>query len=665
MCGPRPRLRYNFAKIQATTVAFDQSPSDRIASLFDKQGDIAALVPGYVERWQQREMALRVSSAIGLRQNLIVEAGTGTGKTYAYLAPVLLGSGKTIISTGTRTLQDQLFDKDLPTVRALVRSHARVALLKGRRNYLCPERLDKHLRIGQQHISATIYNQMVQVREWSGRTRTGDLTELIDDDADAAIVPLVTSTADNCLGRACPRVDLCPLYAARARANESEIVVVNHHLLFADLALKDDNISTVLPAADNIVVDEAHRVADIARQFFGQRVGSAQMNELCRDIRAELAILANDDRRLLANTRNLEDKTRNLQAVLTAQRSTGSIKDLLASATVKSPVLALDLALGELLGTLASASDRGRGLAHCYHRAMTLSDRFAFLTDCPDDPDHAHWLELGERGFSLHQAPVSIASEFGARVRSGTTSWIFTSATLSVGDSFTYMRSALGLDDVPAVKFESPFDYPTQVRGLVPGIADRPGTDEHTHALVDICLDLLRVVPGRTFLLFTSYRALGIAASRLAMEGDIPTVVQGSLPRRLLLEKFHRTERCVLLATHSFWEGIDVRGDSLRLLVIDKLPFASPEDPVMRAKIRAMELAGGNGFLDCMVPEAAIALRQGFGRLIRDDNDHGLFILGDTRMLTHRYGQLFFDCLPAIEWLENIDAAYEYLSQLS
>lgn len=636
--------------------------------LLGKGGDFSRLVTGYVEREEQLAMGTDVLGALNAGADLMVEAGTGTGKTFAYLTALLVAGSRAIISTGTKTLQDQLYYKDLPIVSALVGRRVRTALLKGRSNYLCPERLERNLKVMAATTGPRMMDQLMSIRGWYTRTRTGDLTEWLDLERDSNLIPLVTSTADNCLGSDCPRYDECPLYAARERAAEADLVVVNHHLLFADFALQDDNISSLLPQVDAIVIDEAHQIGDVARHFFGTRLSSGQLLELARDIAGEMAMLGGDDASLVRKAQLLEQKTDELNQVFRAFAS----KDFAATLIAERPrqlIHEIDLVLGQLASALESSSGRSKMLAGCATRAVRLADRFALLTELSTEPsetaDHAHWIEHRDRSFTIHLTPVSIAAPFSARVNESSSTWILTSATLTVADRFDYIRASLGLADIETKRYESPFDYKQQTRAWIPPVTARPGTDEHTRSLMEQLMPVLRAVPGRTFLLFTSYRALHLAADFLSSHGEFSFLVQGQSPRAQLLDRFREIENCVLLATHSFWEGVDVRGAGLRCLIIDKLPFASPDDPITKIQVRAIGEAGGNGFTDHMVPQAAITLRQGFGRLIRENKDKGLFILGDTRVATQSYGKLFVQSLPPMTWLDSREEALAFLESIA
>lgn len=609
-------------------------------------------------------MGADVLGAINAGSHLMVEAGTGTGKTFAYLIAILVAGSRAIISTGTKTLQDQLYYKDLPIVSALVGRRVRTALLKGRSNYLCPERLDRNLKVMAASTRPQTMDQLLSIRAWYTRTRTGDLTEWLDLERESNLVPLVTSTVDNCLGGDCPRYDECPLYAARERAAEADLVVVNHHLLFADFALQDDNISSLLPQVDAIVIDEAHQIGDIARHFFGTRLSSGQLMELARDIAGEMAMLGGDDASLIQKAQLLEQKADELNLAFRGHASNDFAATLIAGRP-RQLIHEVDLVLGNLASALEASSGRSKMLDSCATRAVRLADRFALLTEPAETADHAHWIEHRDRGFTIHLTPVSIAAPFSARVNESSSTWIFTSATLTVAERFDYIRTSLGLVDIESKRYESPFDYKQQARAWIPPITARPGTDEHTRSLMEQLMPVLTAVPGRTFLLFTSYRALHLAAEFLSRQGALSFLVQGQSPRAQLLDRFREIENCVLLATHSFWEGVDVRGAGLRCLIIDKLPFASPDDPIIKIQVKAIGEAGGNGFTDHMIPQAAITLRQGFGRLIRENQDKGLFILGDNRVATQSYGKLFVQSLPPMTWLESREEALAFLESIA
>ena len=598
-------------------------------------------------------MAAAVGRAIESVSDLLIEAGTGTGKTLAYLLPLLLSGKRAIISTGTRTLQDQLWSVDLPRLKGIAPVGVRLALLKGRSNYVCPRRLDACL--GEYSADDETRSRLIDIRQWASRTRTGDLGEVTDGEADSRLIPLVTSTADNCQGRACEYFDACPLYRARARALEADLVVVNHHLLFSDLSGEEEAMPSLLPRADVIVMDEAHQAPHVARQFFGRRLGSAELIDLLRDIGSEFQALGSEDVGLAAAARDFESVFRRLSRAWSASADCAGSDDLIEQ---------VDLAFAALATALSLVRERSRIYEHCYQRVVRFADLFALLTESDAPAGYAKWLERQSSGFSLHLAPVSIADEFGERVRAAAQSWILTSATLTVDGSFEHVAAELGLGDVQTMLLESPFDYRGQVKGWLPPLEALPGSREHTSELVECTLPLLHACAGRTFMLFTSYRAMFDAEALLASRG-VACLVQTRAPRSRLLTQFRQTERAVLLATQSFWEGVDVRGTDLRLLVIDKLPFPSPESPIIRARMDHAMVAGSDGFDAIMLPQAITGLRQGFGRLVRSETDRGLFVLGDTRVKTRAYGRRVRASLPDMDWLDSADEAVRAVGSLS
>ncbi|MDA0789692.1 MAG: ATP-dependent DNA helicase [Proteobacteria bacterium] len=619
---------------------------------FGVGGLLAEQLDGFVDRPQQLEMASVVSEAIAGGDNVFVEAGTGTGKTLSYLVPLFLEGKRALVATGTRMLQDQLRFQDLPLMGRLFPGR-RIALLKGRSNYLCPYRLDKHLKVfaGDHGVMTTL----VRLRDWAQRSRVGDLAEagVIED----RVLPLVTSSRDNCLGTQCPRFDACPLYEARARASAADVVVVNHHLLFADLALKEDNVGTLLPEVDVVVVDEAHQVPEIARQFFDASVSSRRFTDLIEDLRAEMALLGNDDADLAHRVTRLELVQARMRDAL--HHHDGHFRDWFCGKG-REVTDAVDFALGELLSALDHASVRSQAMAQGQRRTRQLADDFVLLTEPVALSEYVHWIDRTSQGFTIHLSPVDLASTIGHLFADA--SWIFCSATMSVDGSFTHIRNALGIDSAVERRFASPFDFRQQARAWLPDDLPDPGTDAHTQALVRAVQPVLNANLGRTFFLFTSYRAMHLAKELLPDAGR--TLMQGAMPRHELLQKFREIERSILFATHGFWQGVDVRGAGLNCVIIDKLPFASPDEPLSRATMDAIDSAGGNGFLEYMLPRAIIDLRQGFGRLVRSESDQGLFILGDPRIHSRRYGGVIMSSLPTMEWVDGPGARC-YVEQIS
>lgn len=619
---------------------------------FDNDGFLVQEIPLFIAREQQLRMAQAVEKSLHDKKVSFYEAGTGTGKSFAYLVPILLSDRKVIISTGTKTLQDQLFFQDLPLLGKLFPLH-QIALLKGRSNYLCSHRLNKFLSVMTSNEASLA--QLVRIREWASTTVSGELSDAPPVDED--VQPLITSTRENCLASSCPDFETCALYLARKKAQEADVIIINHHLLFADLALKEDSLGSLLPEIEAIVVDEAHQVPEIARQFFGKSLSTKRLADLIRDLRCEVSLLGNDDRQLLNFASLLESE--NLAMVRQVLAEDIECENWLRERG-QSIIKKLNNILFNLVLTLNNVSERSEGMKNITNRAEELASDFRVLTESSELLDSLRWIDKSQGSFTIHLSPIDISQTVGGLFSS--TAWIFCSATLSIDGNFDHIQRALGIENAIGKVFSSPFDFHRQVKAYLPLELPKPGTDEHTHQLVESIIPILRSNLGRTFFLCTSYRALHIVRERLA--GSFSILCQGDLPRRELLLTFRQTPRTVLIATHSFWQGVDMKGANLTCVVIDKLPFASPKDPLVRATMQAENQRGGNGFVDYLLPQAIIRLNQGFGRLIRSETDRGLFVLGDPRIKTHSYGELVMSSLPDMEWIE-LDGACKYLSEIS
>ncbi len=621
-----------------------------ISEILGPDGLLSRCVEGFSYRQQQQEMAQRVAEALARKGVLITEAGTGTGKTFAYLVPALLSGRKVIISTGTRNLQDQLYHRDLPLVRDALALPTRLALLKGRSNYLCIHRMETALLEGRLG-SREMVDQLLQVRRWSGTTGAGDVAELTSIPENAHIWPLVTSTTDNCLGQECPVYDKCHLAEARRQAQEADLVVINHHLLCADFSLREEGFGELLPQADCFIIDEAHQLPEVASNFFGSTVSGRQLLELARDTETEYVREAGDLQEVPERAGHLSKAVRDLRLVFGVEIRRGPWQEVSGDARI---VTALNKvceevdALGSLLERLQG---RGKGLDSCLARCRQVAQELGLLLqdgDAGEDgvQQEIRWFETQRQSFRLNRTPLEVSGMFQARMASYPGSWIFTSATLAVGESFDHFQRQLGLEEAETARWESPFDYPRQALWFVPRGLPAPGSPDYTVAVLEVAVPVLEASRGRAFLLFTSHRALRQAAELLEGRIDYPILVQGSAPKGELLERFRQLGNAVLLATASFWEGVDVRGAALSCVIIDKLPFASPGDPVLQARIDALRKKGGNPFMEFQVPQAAIALKQGAGRLIRDVTDRGVLVMCDPRLLKRGYGHLFLASMP-------------------
>ena len=616
-----------------------------IAEVLGPDGLLARSIDGFAYRSQQLDMAEAVADALEQGGTLIAEAGTGTGKTFAYLVPALLSGQKVIISTGTRNLQDQLFLRDLPRLREAMASPARVALLKGRANYLCIHRMESAMLDARGHRREDL-RWLLKVRDWSARTDRGDISELGDVPEDAAIWPLVTSTTDNCLGQECSDWSRCHLVEARRRAQEADVVVVNHHLLCADFALKGDGFGELLPAADAFLIDEAHQLPEVASNFFGTTVSTRQILDLMRDTQAEYHREAGDLPKLLEQLDVVSKAARDLRLAFGQALRRGPWNEIENDAEVTQALCDCRERLGDLHGMLEAIQGRGKGLDACLARCEGLGRQIDELVSPEQEADAIRWFETHPQSLRLNSTPLDVADVFRLQMQRHPAAWIFTSATLAVGDSFEHFQRQLGLDDALTCKWDSPFDYPNQALWYVPRGMPQPSDPGYTRAVVDLVLPIVEASAGRAFLLFTSHRALREAADLLHEHLTFPLLVQGNAPKAELLERFVEHGNAVLLGTASFWEGVDVRGEALSVVVIDKLPFASPGDPVLQARLDAVRRHGGNPFMQHQVPQAAIALKQGAGRLIRDVTDRGVLVLCDPRLLKKGYGQIFLDAMP-------------------
>jgi len=614
------------------------------ADLLGPEGPFAREVPGFAPRAVQQAMAAAVEEAIAERQMLVAEAGTGTGKTYAYLVPALMSGKRVIVSTGTKTLQDQLFHRDLPQVRSVLGARLSAALLKGRANYLCLHRLEQAHRDGR-FASREQAADLQAIHAWSRRTLAGDRAELAEIPEDSPLWPRVTSTAENCLGADCPMIADCFVVKARRAAQEADLVVVNHHLLFADLAIRQEGFGEILPGAHAFVLDEAHQVPELAGQFFSVSLSARQLTELVGDVQAECANVSGAFALLQPLLDAVSAAVRRMRLALDRFPSKGAWLQIERDAEVERELAELSAALGALADGLDRQSGRSRGLASVGERATEQAARLAHLTD-GSAREAVHWYETTPHGFAFHATPLDIAGPLRELRAQSQAAWIFTSATLAVGGRFTHFSRQVGLRDPVELRVDSPFDYARQALAYLPRDLPDPAAADYVERVIDAVVPVLEASAGRAFLLFTSHRALRRAAELLPGRVPFPLFVQGTAPRNLLLDAFRASGGGVLLGAASFWEGVDVAGDALSVVVIDKLPFAAPDDPVLVARLDALREAGGNPFTDWQVPNAVIALRQGAGRLIRAVHDRGVLVLCDPRLTSRSYGRLFLSSLP-------------------
>jgi ATP-dependent DNA helicase DinG len=635
----------------SATPAAAAGVAGRVDAAFAPDGALSCAIPGFSVRPQQLEMAHAVAEALEDRAVLVAEAGTGTGKTFAYLVPSLLSGGKVIVSTGTKTLQDQLFQRDLPMVREALGVPVSIALLKGRANYICHYHLERARRDGRFESRADV-DHLERIARHARTSLTGDRGGLPDVPEDASIWPQVTSTRENCLGQECPNHQECFVLKARREALEADVVVVNHHLFFADVMLRDEGAGELLPKCNAVILDEAHQLPATASVFFGRNVSTGQLVELARDVRGEVAAGARDFPELAEAARATDKAARDLRLVFVNDGGRLSFEEAMRRNGLVPAARLLLETLERMAGLLETQAERSEGLKRCWERALEQQALLQGWLD-QDDPEMVRWVEVFGASVQLQSTPLSVGPMFRRQVEEGARAWVLTSATLSVRGDFTHFLAQLGIDDARSRCWDSPFDYGRQAMLYAPTGMPDPNTAQFTAAVVERAMPLIEASGGRAFCLFTSLRAMREARELiqrgLAQRGlDLPVLVQGEGARTDLLERFRRLGNAILVGSQSFWEGVDVRGPTLSLVVIDRLPFTPPDDPVLQARIERIRTGGGNPFMDYQLPQAVITLKQGAGRLIRDEQDTGVLVICDPRLVDKPYGRRIWQSLPAM-----------------
>ena len=644
-----------------------------VAQAFSKDGALAKAIDGFSPRQAQTDMALEVATAISKQSSLIVEAGTGTGKTFAYLIPAFLSvksassgdelNSKIIISTGTKNLQEQLFHKDIPLVKKALASNVQVALLKGRANYLCRYRLAQYQETRGQ-LDATTLTDLVKVKTWANGTQSGDIGELVNVAEDSSVFPFITSTLDNCLAKDCPDYEQCYLVRARQKAIDADLIVVNHHLFFADMALKDTGFGELIPKAQVMVFDEAHQIGDIASDYFGEAFSTRQLVDLCMDVLQIYRSKLTDVKQLGLAAEKLQKTCQEFRLLFNYDPERGNWREKYQQQQFVQKFQRLKVDLDFLYQVIKLCVSRNEAIDSCFDRAVKLLAQYDVMANV-DVGGMSFWYETTPRHVVLHLTPLSVAEKFSTYVKESGAGWIFTSATLAVDNSFDHFAQPLGLQGAKQLLLESPFDYQLQSQLIVPRYLPEANDKNRAAHLAQLAKPLIVASSGACFMLFTSYRVMNQVAEILADSIDNTLLVQGQMAKRVLLDKFVETDDAVLLATASFWEGIDVRGDKLTCVIIDKLPFASPDDPLLQARCEDVRRQGGDAFAQIQLPQAVIALKQGVGRLIRDVSDRGVMVICDNRLVNRPYGQTFLKSLPEMKRSRDLKQATDFLSKLS
>lgn len=630
--------------------------------VLSEHGPLAKAVKGFQPRQAQLDLAESIEQVIETKSTLIAEAGTGTGKTFAYLIPTILSKAKTIISTGTKNLQDQLFHRDIPIVRKALGIPIKIALLKGRSNYLCKYRMEM-IPKSKKGLSLSILTEIEKIKSLANISSFGEISEITDIDESSQVWPYVTSTNDNCLGQTCSFAKTCFINKARRKALDADLIVVNHHLLFADLALKKSDYGELLPRADCIIVDEAHQLPEIASNSYGERISSRMLTELTKDLHIEYLANAQDVKQLEELALELEKNTLAMRVNMGEAGQREAFKVIAEHQAFIDACAALKENLDELCEVLKLNHERSMGLERLWERALDIQRKIENLTK-PCDSKFIHWFETYARSFSIYTTPLSIAEPFQEDVKNMQSGWVFTSATIACNSDFSHYMQQTGLNDAKTLSLDSPFDYQKQSLLFIPRNLPDPNAFDYTSQLTQTAIPVINSSKGRAFFLFTSYNALQIAAKELENQIEYPILIQGSKPKDQLINEFRKLGNAVLLGTSSFWEGVDVRGEALSLVIIDKLPFVVPNDPVLESRAQAIRDQGGDPFRDQQIPQAIISLKQGAGRLIRGISDHGVLMIGDQRLVAKDYGRRFIASLPNMRRTREISKVAEFFKSI-
>ncbi len=635
-----------------------------LPEIFSPEGPLARAISGYRIREQQLDMAERIAAAIKGCSVFIAEAGTGTGKTFAYLVPALQSNGKVIVSTGTKTLQDQLFNKDLPMVRDALKAPVKIALLKGRANYVCPYHLQHAIADGR-FLTREDAADARRIAVFAKTTQSGDKAECIEVSENSPVWSHATSTRDNCLGQECPDYKECFVMLARREAMAADLVVVNHHLFFADVMLRDEGMAELLPACNTVIFDEAHQLPEVATLFFGDSVSTAQVIDLARDARAEGLTSARDCLALPEGSKKIEKAAKDLRLAVGVDSGRFSYGQLEEKPDFESSLKALEAEVVAFAALLETQAERAEGLEKCWQRATELVQQLGQWQN--PTPGYVRWAEAFTHSLQLNATPLNVAEIFRKQMGGHPRAWIFTSATLAVQGKFHHYCAELGLGEPDSACWHSPFDYDKQAILYAPlGMPD-PNAWNYTDAVVEAAWPAVKAANGGAFFLCTSLRAMRrtheLLKAKLEDENiDMPLLVQGEGSKNDLLQRFRHHGNSILVGSQSFWEGVDVRGEALSLVVIDKIPFAPPDDPVLSARIEQMKKEGRNAFMEYQLPRAVINVKQGAGRLIRDENDKGVLMMCDPRLISKPYGRRVWQSLPPMKRTRELQVVLDFFA---
>lgn len=633
---------------------------DKILHAFSDDGLLSQNINGFRPRKAQLEMAQAVGKAVKFATPVVVEAGTGTGKTFAYLVPALLSGKKTIVSTGSKNLQDQLFNRDLPTIQKALKYKGKIALLKGRANYLCLERLDQVTAMGVLGDKSVLAD-LKKVSKWQNSTKTGDLSECITIAEDSPILPQLVSTTESCLGSDCPHFKDCYVVQARRKAMEADVVVVNHHLFCADMAVKETGFGELIPEAELVIFDEAHQLPDIASQYFGQSLSSRQLFDICKDTNIVYRTELKDVAQLGKASDHLTKVVQDFRLLMGGEgQIRGNLRDMFRDKKVVDGLVKVAENIDFLSEVVKKSLGRSETLDKIFERLAEVKVQLKKLMDTTVI-GYCYWYEANGRSFGLHITPLTVSDKFGEQLKNQQIGWVFTSATLEVGGTFDHFCQRLGIENAEQLVLQSPFDYHNQSLLCVPRYLPDTNKSHTLTALGQLLKPVIEANKGRCFLLCTSYYMMRGLADFLREHSSLNVLLQGETSKSRLLEKFVKEDNAVLVATQSFWEGIDVRGDDLSLVIIDKLPFTSPDEPLLKARMEDCKLQGGDPFNDIQIPEAVITLKQGVGRLIRDVTDRGVVIICDSRLVMRNYGQTFLKSLPPSKRTRDLNSVIQFL----